>query len=169
MPFIQGKLRHTDGHATHFHLRVRGGQEHKKWSEVTHDLDHKVLAKLKRNALKPSDRPSVSVKSAAMVSRTATVNRTSRGRLTRKRPRSLAAVRARASAQRARLRAKLRAAQARARRRLNRENTSTRSRKQPPPIEKLTQHRQAKRHLLTTDSLRTKPKSVMKTASPILR
>ena len=33
-PYSGSKLRHTDGHSTHFHLRVRAGDEQQSWSQV---------------------------------------------------------------------------------------------------------------------------------------
>ena len=57
-PYSVSKLRHTKGHTTHFHLRVRGGHEHKSWADMKERLDSHQWHALKTNTLK--DKPVVS-------------------------------------------------------------------------------------------------------------
>ena len=41
------KLRHWDGHSTHFHLRVRSDHTHRSWQDMAQTLDPQTLAKLR--------------------------------------------------------------------------------------------------------------------------
>ena len=117
-PYSGSKLRHTKGHTTHFHLRVRGGHEHKSWADMRDRLESGRWHSLKISTLK--DKPAVhSVPLNENQSKMQiTARRLSAPRFSSKRRRSPAANKARARAHRARLRARLRAAQARAKRRI---------------------------------------------------
>jgi hypothetical protein len=117
-PYSGSKLRHTKGHTTHFHLRVRGGHEHKSWADMKDRLDSHQWHTLKTNTLKDKPVHSTVALSGSELETQATAHRLSAPRFTRKRRRTPAANQARARAHRARLRARLRAAQARAKRRI---------------------------------------------------
>ena len=112
------KLRHTKGHTTHFHLRVRGGHEHKSWAEMKDRLDSHHWHALKTSTLKDKPVLSKATLSGTDLETQVTAHRLSAPRFTSKRRRTPAASQARARAHRARLRARLRAAQARAKRRI---------------------------------------------------
>jgi murein endopeptidase len=117
-PYSGSKLRHTKGHTTHFHLRVRGRHEHRSWADMKDRLDTNRWQALKTGTLKdkPATRKTSLSESASKTQITA--RRLSAPRFSSKRRRSPAANKARARAHRARLRARLRAAQARAKRRI---------------------------------------------------
>jgi hypothetical protein len=117
-PYSGSKLRHTKGHTTHFHLRVRGGHEHRSWTDMKGQLSTSRWQALKTGTLK--DKPVIAKVplSEAAAKTQVTARRLSVPRFSSKRRRSPAANQARARAHRARLRARLRAAQARAKRRI---------------------------------------------------
>jgi len=117
-PYSGSKLRHTKGHTTHFHLRVRGGHEHRSWTDMKGQLDAGRWQALKTGTLKDKPAPAKVALSEDAAKTQITARRLSSPRFSSKRRRSPAANQARARAHRARLRARLRAAQARAKRRI---------------------------------------------------
>ena len=106
------KLRHWDGHTTHFHLRVRTGDAHRSWQDMTQTLDANTLTMLKRKTRPVSkknhshDVPNAHRPTVAKLSQPPVQHR----RLGRSR----SAQRARNRARSVRLKARLLAAQARA-------------------------------------------------------